>query len=136
MMRSPWGVVAVLVATFALGWGLGFKFEAGRFEDFRIKVAAEARAAQLKLDEAVKQHEETTKQITFDYQTELVELHGYYGRMLDDGSGSRSVPTVPRATQGANGTPSCKPVPVVTKECAETALKLRELQNWVNQMSK
>lgn len=134
MMPMTWfytGLVSLLMVS---SFYTGYRFEAGRFLAFKTKVEAEANDAKRKLDEAIKQHEETSKQISHDYQTELVELHGYYSRLLDGGPGRSGVPTVSRTTKGADGAATCKPVPVVTKECAETALKLKELQHWVEQI--
>lgn len=134
MMPVSWMSISVVSVLMASSFYTGYRFEAGRFEAFKTKVEFEAKEAKRKLDEAVKQHEEISKQISHDYQTELVELHGYYSRMLDSGPSRGGVPTDSRTTKGANGAATCKPVPVVSKECAETALKLKELQHWVEQI--
>lgn len=136
MIPLPWGSISVVAVLMASSFYMGFRFEAGRFEAYRTKIEAEAKYAKQKLDEAVKQHEEISKQISHDYQTELVELHSYYSRLLDDGASRGGVSTVSKAARCPDGAPAPKPVPVVTQRCAETALRLKELQHWIQQMQR
>ena len=131
-----WFRVAIGASLIWAGFWMGYSFANARFVEYRAKVELEGAIAEANLHEVVRKHDQTTKQISHNYQTELVELHGYYSRMLDDQPSGSRVPPVSRAPQSANGTPSCKPVRVVSQECAETALKLRELQNWARQISK
>ncbi len=126
-----WIRVVIGISLIWAGYWMGYSFANARFVEYRAKVELEGAIAEAKLHEAVRKHDETTKQISNDYQVQLVELHGYYSRLFDDQSSGSRVPTNPATPSGSYGTATCKPVPVVTKECAETALKLRELQYWV-----
>jgi hypothetical protein len=136
MMGFPWGVVGMVVVAFAAGWFAGYKFEAERFADYRAKVMAEVRSAAAKQEEMVKRHEQTKQYIEQDYESRLADIESYYRELLDDSASGDGVSPVPAAPSGAHGTATCKPVPVVTKECAQTALKLKELQDWIRGVSR
>ena len=136
MMIAPWATLTVVTLSFAAGYWTGYRGEANRFEDFRVKVAAEAKVAQAKQEEMVKRHEQTNQIIEQNYQSQLDSLESYYRRLYDNGTRGGGVPTVPKAPRCVNGSPAPEPVPVVTAECAKAALRLKELQDWVAQISK
>jgi len=131
MTDSLWGTMGIIVVAAGVGWFAGYQYEAEKFADYRAKVMAEVRAAQVKQEEMVKRHEQTKRFIEQDYESRLADIEFYYRGMLDDSASSSDLPTVPETPGSALGAATCKPVPVVTKECAQTALKLKELQDWV-----
>lgn len=136
MMTERWVTLAVLTLSFVAGYWTGYRGEAKRFEEFRVKVAAEAKVAQVKQEEMVKRHEQTSQIIEQNYQSQLDSLESFYRRLYDNGTRGGGVPPVPKAPRCVNGSPAPEPVPVVTRECAETALRLKELQSWVAQISR
>lgn len=134
-MSTPSWISIVSLVAFGLGYWAGYSEEAEKFEQFRSKVAAQAAVAKAKNEELVKRHEQTAQLIEQTYQAELDLLDDYYHRLLDDRPSGTGVPAVPQAPRRADGAACPKPVPVVTKECAETALKLKELQAWILSVS-
>lgn len=134
MTAPSWLSVAVVVA-FGAGFWAGYHEESQKFEQFRVKVEARAMEAKVKNEEIEKRHEQTTQLIEQTYQAELDLLDDYYRRMLDNNASSGRVSPVPAAPSGSHGAPRCQPIPMVTKECAQAALRLRELQEWVSRVN-
>lgn len=136
MISFSWVSVGVVMVAFAVGYFSGYRMEAERFADYRAKVMTEVRVAQEKQVEMIKRHDQTTQFIQKNYADQLDSLDAYYDGLRVDSASGDGVPPVSRAPQSAHGASSCKPLPVVSQECAQTALKLKELQDWFRAVSK
>ena len=116
------------VVIFLAGLGAGWKYEHGRFMDFKQEVAVEAAKQEAHVESVVKQQDLVTKGIKNDYESKLAAVRNYYGGMQLN-PGSRIVPGISPAPKGANAETA---YPILAGQCAITTAQLTSLQDWVN----
>jgi len=117
------GVISLLIGLFS-----GYKFEANRFDSYKmhVEVAAKVQEAQVKQKEA--ESITTTREINDAYQDNIRHIRMYYDGKLRNAAGSGAMPKVSDTTIGLN---EATANPVLAGQCAETTEQLIELQSWI-----
>ena len=119
------------VVIFLAGLGSGWKYEHGRFMDFKQAVAVEAAKQEAKVESITKQQALVTKGIQDEHDAKLTALRNYYKStsMWNNASGSK--------VSGLSAAPSVSGVitsyNVLAGQCAETTLQIVQLQKWLNE---
>lgn len=139
-----WAYALALAVAVAGIWGHGYRMasKAGqeRLQAFRNEVAAKAAKAQQEAARRVIEAQRITQEVTDAYQDRLNRLNAELRRMRDSKrpDGSR-VPTVPQASESPNDAPGeCVPLgeyQALEERSARDALKLQELQKWVQEQA-
>lgn len=142
----PKWVYALALAVVVAGiWGHGYRTasKAGqeRLEAFKNEIAAKAAKAEQEAARRVIEQQRITQETTDAYQDRLNRLNAELKRLRNSKrpDGSR-VPTVPQASESSNDAPGeCVPVGeyrALEERSARDALKLQELQRWVQEQAK
>jgi hypothetical protein len=116
------------VVIFLAGLGSGWKYEHGRFMDFKQAVAVEAAKQEAHVESITKQQELVNKGIKNDYESKLAAVRNYYGGMQFNPS-SRTVSGISAAPKGTDAETA---YPILAGQCAATTAQLVSLQDWVN----
>jgi len=105
----------------------GFYIEHIRFVDFqdKVKIVAEQQIAENKAK--LKEQELINRGVTDAYNANVSNIHNFYHRMLDTGSGAMS--SVPNATITINGT-TINTLDFA-EQCATTTQQLESTQDWI-----
>ena len=111
---------------FLAGLGAGWKYEHGRFMDFKQEVAVEAAKQEAKVESITKQQELVNKGIKNEYEGKLAAIKSFYGRMqFNPSSGSMSgISPAPKGTDAETA------YPILAGQCAETTLQVNLWQEW------
>jgi hypothetical protein len=117
-------VVAFLAGTFS-----GWKYENGRFMDFKKEVAVVAAKQEDHVESVTKQQELVNKGIQNEYEGKLAALRNFYGRMqFNPSSGSMSgISPAPKGTDAETA------YPILAGQCAETTLQVNLWQQWATE---
>lgn len=146
MLSIPKWVYALALAVVVAGvWWHGYKTASKtgqeRLEAFKNEVAAKAAKAEREAAQRVIEQQRITQETTDAYQDRLNRLNAELKRLRNSvrPDGSR-VPTVPQAPQGVDDAPGeCVPLGefrALEERSARDALKLQELQRWVQEQAK
>jgi len=121
------------VVVFLAGLGAGWKYEHGRFMDFKEAVAVEAAKQEAKVESITKQQNLVTKGIQDEHDAKLAAVRNYYKStsVWNNSSGSQ-VPGLSTAPGSANAIASYNEL---AGRCAETTLQLVDLQKWLNEQA-
>lgn len=114
---------------FLAGLGTGWKYEHGRFMDFKQEVAVEAAKQEAKVESITKQQDLINKGIKNEYEAKLAAVKSFYSRMQLNPSGS----SVSGISPAPKGTDAETAYPILVGQCAETTAQLTSLQDWINQ---
>ena len=119
------------VVLFLAGFGSGWKYEHGRFMDFKTAVEVVAVQQEAKVDSIKKQQELVTKGIKDEHEAKLNAVRNYYKStsVWNSASGSK-VPGISPAPGAADVIASYNEL---AGRCAETTLMLVDLQKWLNE---
>jgi len=114
---------------FLAGLGAGWKYEHGRFMDFKQAVAIEAAKQEAKVESITKQQDLVNKGIKNDYESKLAAVRNYYSSgVRNPSSGSMSgISPAPKGTDAETA------YPILAGQCAATTAQLTSLQDWVSQ---
>ena len=117
------------VVIFLAGLGAGWKYEHGRFMDFKQAVAVEAAKQEAKVESITKQQNLVTTGIKNDYESKLAAVRNYYSSgVRNPSSGSMSgISPAPKGTDAETA------YPILAGQCAQTTAQLTSLQDWINQ---
>ena len=109
----------------------GFYIEHIRFVDFqdKVKIVEEQQIAENKAK--LKEQELINRGVTDAYNANVSNIHNFYHRMLDTGSGAMS--TNGTAAITING--ETHNLLLVAEQCADTTTQLISLQDWINQQA-
>jgi hypothetical protein len=119
------------VVVFLAGLGAGWKYEHGRFMDFKKAVAVEAAKQEAKVESITKQQELVNKGIKNDYESKLAAVRNYYGGMQLNPN-SRSMSGISPAPKGTDAETA---YPILAGQCSQSTLMLVELQEWIRQQA-
>ena len=129
-MNFQFIAIGIAVA-FLLGAGAGWKFENGRFMDFKEQVVATAAKQEAEVKSIQKQQALVTKGIQDEYDAKLSALRNYYKStsVWNNTSGSKvsGISTAPSSTDVVAA------YNVLAGQCAETTLQIVQLQKWLNE---
>ncbi len=119
-------ILATIVAIFATGYYKGYRNTQDRFDEYKGDVAKVAAEQTVKTDSINNKNNQTAKQVSNEYKSNLANVRDYYNRMHLDGSSS--LPGISNASTGTNGAPSYD---VLAGDCAETTLQIVTLQDYI-----
>jgi hypothetical protein len=123
-------IAIAIVVAFLVGAGSGWKYENGRFMDFKKEVAVVAAKQEAKVESIQKQHELVTKGIENEYSAKLSNLRNYYkSTSVWNNTSGGTVPGISAAPQLSDVIASYN---VLAGQCAETTLQVTEWQRWYN----
>ena len=124
-------IAIAIVVSFLAGAASGWKYENGRFVEFKKDVAVVAAQQEAKVESITKQQALVTKGIKDEYDAKLNAVRTYYKStsVWNNASGNK--------VSGVSTTPSVSDVitayNVLAGQCAETTLQLTQLQKWLNE---
>jgi hypothetical protein len=127
-MNLQFIAIAAAVA-FLLGAGTGWKYEHGRFVDFKEKLIAVAAKQEAHVESVTKQQELVNKGIKNEYEGKLAALRNYYGGMQLNSS-SRAMSGISATPKGADAETA---YPILAGQCAETTLQVNLWQQWATE---
>jgi hypothetical protein len=116
------------VVIFLAGLGAGWKYEHGRFMDFKQAVAVEAAKQEAKVESITKQQDLVNKGIKNDYESKLAAVRNYYSSGVRNPSSS----SMSGVSPAPKGTDAETAYPILAGQCAATTVQLTSLQDWVN----
>lgn len=131
-MFSPamiYGAIGAVIASFLIGFGSGWKFENGRFMDYKKEVAVVAAKKEAENISIQKQSDLVTKGIKNEYEARLSAIRSYYSSGLRNSS-SGAMSTIPNSTFSIDGKTSNLPL-----DCAYTTQQLISLQDWIKEQA-
>lgn len=102
-------------------------YEHYSFKEYRMKVEAEGKQAEVKVKEVKKEQELATKGIENEYVAKINAIRANYERVRDTGGGS--MPTFPGTTVSVDDRTANI---VFIEQCTETTQQLKSLQEWIN----
>ena len=125
------GQTYIYIALVFGGFSSGFYIEHLRFVDYvdQVKIVAEKQLAENKAK--AKEQEIINENVAKTYQDNISNIHAFYSRMLDTGSGAMS--TNGTATITING--ETHNLLSVAEQCAQTTQQLVSLQDFINQQA-
>lgn len=120
-------ISAVLI--FLAGLGAGWKYEHGRFMDFKEEVAAAAAKQEARNESIIKQQDLVNKGIQNEYEAKLAAVRNFYSSgVRNSSSGSMSgISPAPKGTDAETA------YPILAGQCAETTLQVNLWQEWATQ---
>jgi hypothetical protein len=119
------------VIIFLSGLGAGWKYEHGRFMDFKEAVAVEAAKQEAHVESITKQQALVTKGIQDEHNAKLTTLRNYYkSTSMWNNTSSGQVPGLSTAPGSADVIAAYN---LLAGQCAETTLTLVDLQKWLNE---
>jgi len=122
-----YGAIGAVIASFLLGFGSGWKFEHGRFMDFKEEIAVAAAKKEAENISIQKQSDLVTKGIKNEYEARISALRNYYSSGLRNSS-SGELSAIPQSTISIDGKATN-----LQLACAYTTQQLVSLQDWLNQ---
>lgn len=126
-----YGAIGAVIASFLIGFGSGWKFENGRFMDYKKEVAVVAAKKEAENISIQKQSDLVTKGIKNEYEARLTTLRNYYSSSLRNSS-SGAMPPLSSSAIGADANSAHS---VLAGQCAETTLTLVLLQDWIKEQA-
>lgn len=126
-----YGAIGAVIASFLIGFGSGWKFENGRFMDYKKEVAVVAAKKEAENISIQKQSDLVTKGIKNEYEARLTTLRNYYSSSLRN-SNSGAMPPLSSSAFGADANSAYS---VLAGQCSETTLTLVMLQDWIKQQA-
>lgn len=122
--------IAVAVA-FLAGAASGWKYEHGRFMDFKEEITIVAAKQEAKVESIQKQQDLVTKGIKDEYDAKLTAVRNYYksNSVWNNASGSK----VPGISAAPSSSDVVSAYNVLAGQCAETTVQLTQLQKWLNE---
>jgi len=121
-----YGAIGAVIASFLLGFGSGWKFEHGRFMDFKEEIAVAAAKKEAENISIQKQSDLVTKGIKNEYEARISALRNYYSSGLRNSS-SGELSAIPQSTISIDGKATN-----LQLACAYTTQQLVSLQSWIN----
>ena len=131
-MFSPamiYGAIGAVIASFLIGFGSGWKFENGRFMDYKKEVAVVAAKKEAENISIQKQSDLVTKGIKNEYEARLSAIRSYYSSGLRNSS-SGELSAIPQSTISIDGKATN-----LQLACAYTTQQLMSLQDWIKEQS-
>lgn len=122
-----YGAIGAVIASFLLGFGSGWKFEHGRFMDFKEEIAVVAAKKEAENISIQKQSDLVTKGIKNEYEARISALRNYYSSGMRNSNSS----SLPPFSSSAIGSDANSAYSVLAGQCAETTLTLTLLQDWI-----
>jgi len=120
-----YGAIGAVIASFLLGFGSGWKFEHGRFMDFKEEIAVAAAKKEAENISIQKQSDLVTKGIKNEYEARISALRNYYSSGLRNSS-SGELSAIPQSTISIDGKATN-----LQLACAYTTQQLVSLQDWI-----
>lgn len=120
-----YGAIGAIIASFLLGFGSGWKFEHGRFMDFKEEIAVVAAKKEAENISIQKQSDLVTKGIKNEYEARISALRNYYSSGLRNSSSGELSP-IPQSTISIDGKATN-----LQLACAYTTQQLVSLQEWI-----
>lgn len=111
-----------------IGLGTGYKFEASRFDSYKLKVQVAAKVQQAETKQKEAESITTTREINDAYQDNIRHIRMYYANKLRHTTGGSGMSQISNTTIGADEASSN---PVLAGQCAETTDQLNQLQDWI-----
>lgn len=122
---STW--IMIILSVVALG-GIGYgKYESAKYEAYKAKVEAAAKAQEIQIESLKKQQTLATQSIEKEYNAKLALIRQYYANGVQSGSGK-----MPGLSDSSNLSDAAAVYNVLASQCSEVTLQLLELQNWIN----
>ena len=130
------GIAIAVAALFGYGYYKGYSGEKERFDAYKVKVIAAAKAQEEETQRVMKEQERITKRTGAKYEKDISTLRAVYNRLRGSTSGS-AMSTIPDpATDPAQATAYYLDVaPELANQCGETTQQLINLQEWVKEQS-
>ena len=130
------GIAIAVAALFGYGYYKGYSGEKERFDAYKVKVIAAAKAQEEETQRVMKEQERITKRTEAKYEKDISTLRAVYNRLRGSTSGS-AMSTIPDpATDPAQATAYYLDVaPELANQCGETTQQLINLQEWVKEQS-
>lgn len=119
-------ILATIVSIFATGYYKGYRNTQTKFDEYKVEVASKAAKQAAKTNVTNTKNQNTDKQVSNEYKSNLANVRDYYNRMHLNGSST--LPGVSNTSTGTNGTPSYD---VLAGDCAETTLQIVTLQDYI-----
>jgi len=122
--------------TFVAGAAVGWLHEHDKLVAYRASVESIAAEQEIKNRETIAKHNQTTRDIHKEYANALDRLHQYYNGRLRDNKNTRGMPANSTAASRTSNPSPNQPLTTTERlECAESVLKLIELQKWVREIT-
>lgn len=125
-----YSAIGAVIASFLMGFGLGWKIENGRFTDFKETLIVATAKQEAENQSIKKQTDLVSKGIKNEYEAKIAALRNYYSSGLHNSS-SGKMPSLSNPPIGADANPSYS---VLAGQCSETTQQLVSLQEWLNQV--
>lgn len=116
------------LGSFLAGWSFNGNRWETKYTQYRQEVERLANDLRVKNEALVKEQELISQSTKETYEARIAALKRLYGGRVQHGQGSGgSVPSLPKASQGTDGSS-----PDSTLACALTTQQLISLQDWIN----
>jgi hypothetical protein len=119
------------VIIFFAGFGSGWKYEHGKFMEFKTAIEVVVAQQEAKVESITKQQKLVTKGIKDEHEAKLTAVRNYYkSTSVWNNSSSGKVPGISIAPSATDVISSYNEL---AGKCAETTLMLVDLQKWLNE---
>jgi len=130
------GIAIAVAALFGYGYYKGYSGEKERFDAYKVKVIAAAKAQEEETQRVMKEQERITKRTEAKYEKDISNLRVVYNGLRKSTSSS-AVSVIPDPSKNPIEATSyyLDVAPELANQCGETTQQLINLQEWVKEQS-
>lgn len=130
------GIAIAVAALFGYGYYKGYSGEKERFDAYKVKVIAAAKAQEEETQRVMKEQERITKRTEAKYEKDIFNLRVVYNGLRKSTSSS-AVSVIPDPSKNPIEATSyyLDVAPELANQCGETTQQLINLQEWVKEQS-
>lgn len=128
------GIAIAVAALFGYGYYKGYSGEKERFDAYKVKVIAAAKAQEEETQRVMKEQERITKRTEAKYEKDISNLRVVYNGLRKSTSSS-AVSVIPDPSKNPIEATSyyLDVAPELANQCGETTQQLINLQEWVKE---